>query len=103
MEIKVVVDEALGQNNKLLTMLVIVASILYIIVVQEHFFQPIAYTLPEGLQSANGSNSTGGCPQSCVMMPMTGTTINGCDCPAPQIGQLKYVTSTYLRKKEFSN
>ena len=29
----------------------------------------------------NGSNSTGGCPQNCVMMPLSGTTINGCDCP----------------------
>ena len=40
------------------------------------YFQPIAYTLPDGLQSVNGSSSTGGCqPESCVMMPI------GCDCP----------------------
>ena len=44
-------------------------------------FQPIAYTLPDGLQSVNGSNITGGCQESCVMMPISGTTINGCDCP----------------------
>ena len=30
----------------------------------------------------DGSSSTGGCqPESCVMMPISGTTINGCDCP----------------------
>ena len=46
------------------------------------FFQPVAYTFPDGLQSVNGSNSTGGCqPESCVMMPYSGTAINGCDCP----------------------
>lgn len=46
------------------------------------FFQPSAYTLPDGLQSVNGSSSTGGCqPESCVMMPISGTAINGCDCP----------------------
>ena len=46
------------------------------------YFQPIAYTLPDGLQSVNGSSSTGGCqPESCVMMPISGTAINGCDCP----------------------
>ena len=44
-------------------------------------FQPIAYTLPDGLRSVNGSNITGGCQESCVMMPISGTTINGCDCP----------------------
>ena len=45
-------------------------------------FQHIAYTLPDGLQSVNGSNSTGGCqPGRCVMMPISGTAINGCDCP----------------------
>ena len=44
-------------------------------------FQPIAYTLPDGLQSANGSSATGGCQENCVMMPISGTTINGCDCP----------------------
>ena len=44
-------------------------------------FQPVAYTLPDGLQSVNGSSSTGGCqPESCVMMPISGTSINGCDC-----------------------
>ena len=31
----------------------------------------------------NGSSSTGGCqPENCVMMPISGTAINGCDCPA---------------------
>ena len=44
-------------------------------------FQPIAYTLPDGLRSVNGSNITGGCQESCVMMPISSTTINGCDCP----------------------
>ena len=45
-------------------------------------YTPIAYTLPDGLQSVNGSSSTGGCqPESCVMMPISSTTINGCDCP----------------------
>ena len=30
----------------------------------------------------DGSSSTGGCqPESCVMMPISGTVINGCDCP----------------------
>ena len=43
---------------------------------------PIAFTFPNGLQSVNGSSSTGGCqPESCVMMPYSGTAINGCDCP----------------------
>ena len=46
------------------------------------YFSPIAYTFPDGLQSVNGSSSTGGCqPESCVMMPISSTTINGCDCP----------------------
>ena len=44
-------------------------------------FQPTAYTLPDGLRSENGSNITGGCQESCVMMPISGTTTNGCDCP----------------------
>ena len=44
-------------------------------------FQPIEYTLPDGLRSENGSNINGGCQESCVMMPISGTTINGCDCP----------------------
>ena len=44
-------------------------------------FQPIAYTFPDGLQSINGSNSTGGCRKDCVMMPIPGTTTNACDCP----------------------
>ena len=45
------------------------------------YFTPIAFTFPDGLQSVNGSSSTGGCqPESCVMMPISGTT-NGCDCP----------------------
>ncbi|MCG8621170.1 MAG: hypothetical protein MJE68_04075, partial [Proteobacteria bacterium] len=55
------------------------------------YFQPVAYTLPDGLQSVNGSSSTGGCqPESCVMMPISSTTINGCDCPgsAPVNGTL---------------
>ena len=47
------------------------------------FFQPISYTFPDGLQSVNGSSSTGGCQQSCVIMPISGTAINGCDCPDP--------------------
>ena len=47
------------------------------------YFQPIAYTHPDGLQSVNGSSSTGDCqPESCVMMPISGTNINACDCPA---------------------
>ena len=46
------------------------------------YFTPIAYTFPNGLQSMNGSSSTGGCqPENCVMMPISGTTINGCECP----------------------
>ena len=46
------------------------------------FFQPIAYTFPEGLSSENGSSSTGGCqPESCVIMPISVTTTSGCDCP----------------------
>ena len=44
-------------------------------------FQPTDYTLPDGLQSRNGSSITGGCQMSCVMMPISGTSINGCDCP----------------------
>ena len=28
----------------------------------------------------NGSNITGGCQDSCVMMPISDTTTNGCDC-----------------------
>ena len=45
-------------------------------------FQPITYTFPNGLSSVNGSNSTGRCqPEGCVMMPISGTDINGCDCP----------------------
>ena len=44
-------------------------------------FQPIAYTIPDGLRSVNGSNITGGCQESCVMTPISGTTTNGCDCP----------------------
>ena len=39
----------------------------------------------------NGSSSIGGCqPDSCVMMPISGTAINGCDCPgsAPINGSL---------------
>ena len=45
------------------------------------YMSPIAYTLPNGLQSVKGSSSTGGCEEHCVMMPISGTTINGCDCP----------------------
>ena len=46
------------------------------------YYSPIAFTLPDGLQSVNGSSSTGGCqPESCVMMPIGGTAANGCDCP----------------------
>ena len=46
------------------------------------FFQPIAYTFPDGLQSVNGSSNTGNChPESCVMIPYSGSNINGCDCP----------------------
>ena len=46
------------------------------------YYSPIGYTLPSGLQSVNGSSSTGGCqPESCVIMPIGGSTINGCDCP----------------------
>ena len=46
------------------------------------YYSPIAFTLPDGLQSVNGSSRTGGCqPESCVMMPITGTAVNGCDCP----------------------
>ena len=44
-------------------------------------FQPIAHTLPDGLRSVNGSNIAGGCQESCVMMPISGTSINGCNCP----------------------
>ena len=46
------------------------------------YFSPTAYTFPGGLQSVNGSSSTGGCqPESCVMMPIGSANINGCDCP----------------------
>jgi hypothetical protein len=46
------------------------------------YFTPIAYTLPDGLQSVNGSSSTGGCqPENCVVRPIGSSTINGCDCP----------------------
>ena len=46
------------------------------------YFTPVAYTLPDGLSSVDGSSSTGGCqPESCVMIPISGTAINGCDCP----------------------
>ena len=46
------------------------------------YFTPIAYTLPGGLSSVDGSSSTGGCqPESCVMTPISDTVINGCDCP----------------------
>ena len=38
------------------------------------------YTFPDGLQSVNGSSSTGGCQRECVMMTPT-DAINGCDCP----------------------
>ena len=42
----------------------------------------IHFTFPDGLQSVNGSSSTGGCqPESCIMMPISGTAIDGCDCP----------------------
>ena len=45
-------------------------------------FTPVSYTLPDGLEAVNGSNSTGACqPVGCLMMPYAGTTINGCDCP----------------------
>ena len=44
-------------------------------------FQPTDYTSPDGLQSRNGSSITGGCQMSCVRMPISGSTINGCDCP----------------------
>ena len=48
------------------------------------YFQPIAYTFPDGLQSVNGSSSTGDCqPVGCIMMPIGGSTINGCDCTCP--------------------
>jgi hypothetical protein len=47
------------------------------------YISPIAYTFPDGLQSVNGSSSTGGCqPENCAMMPISGTAINGCDCPS---------------------
>ena len=60
--------------------------IIVLLVLQFYFakgalYQPIAYTLPNGLRSVNGSIITGGCQESCVMMPISGTTINGCDCP----------------------
>ena len=48
------------------------------------YFTPTAYTLPNGLSSVNGSSSTGtgGCqPGNCIMMPISGTAINGCVCP----------------------
>ena len=46
------------------------------------FFQPNDYTFPDGLQSVNGSSSTGGCqPEICIMMPISDSTTNGCDCP----------------------
>ena len=54
-------------------------------------YTPIAYTLPDGLQSVGGSSSTGGCqPESCIMMPISGTTINACECltNAPANGTL---------------
>ena len=45
------------------------------------YISPIAYMFPDGLQSVNGSSSTGGCEKRCVEMPYSGTAINGCDCP----------------------
>ena len=46
------------------------------------YFQPVAYTLPDGLQSVNGSSRTGDCqPESCIMTPISGSIVNGCDCP----------------------
>jgi hypothetical protein len=46
------------------------------------YFSPAAYTFPDGLQSVNGSSSTGGCqPENCVVRPIGSSTINGCDCP----------------------
>ena len=51
-------------------------------IILHHTGVPIAYTFPNGLQSVNGSSSTGGCqPESCVRMPISSTDINGCDCP----------------------
>ena len=54
-------------------------------------YTPIAYTIPNGLQSVNGSSSTGGCqPEACIMMPYGASNINVCDCPgtAPVNGTL---------------
>jgi hypothetical protein len=49
-------------------------------------YSPTAYTFPDGLQSVNGSSSTGGCqPESCVMIPIRYTAINGCDCPGTDL------------------
>ena len=46
------------------------------------YFTPAAYTFPDGLQSVNGSSSTGGCrPESCVVRPIGSSTTDGCDCP----------------------
>ena len=60
---------------------VIVLLVLQFCFAKGALHQPIAYTLPDGLRSVNGSNITGGCQESCVMMPISGTSINGCDCP----------------------
>ena len=46
------------------------------------YFIPIAYTLPHGLSSVNGSSSTGGCrPERCIMITIGSTATNDCDCP----------------------
>ena len=56
-------------------------------IILHHTGVPIAYTLPNGLQSVNGSSSTGGCqPEGCVMFfgcgctgntPVSGVLIDG--------------------------
>ena len=62
--------------------MLIVSSCMVIYTLAGNLFQPIAYTLPNGLTATNGSvNITGVCqPVGCLMMPVTGSTTNGCDC-----------------------
>ena len=46
----------------------------------ESLYTPVAYTLPNGLQTVNGSSSIGGCQNRCVMTLNTGTTMTLCKC-----------------------
>ena len=62
-------------------MVIIVLLVLQFCLTKGALYQPIAYTLPDGLRSVNGSSITGGCQESCVMIPIGSSSTNGCDCP----------------------